>query len=292
MTLTADTRFQTTISPVKAALGALCLLALVGRAAAAGPGRPGGHRAGAAAAPALVASARRWTPPWGRCSAGWWLVGAVTVDDGYIAGIVRSRDSNGFIGNVYRWLNAPGGPVQLVLRALRRVVEGVGGRPAGCGCRRPCSGCCAGLLLRRLLLPRLGRFARRPAVGWLAALAFGTWWVPFNLGLRPEPWVAVACWPCSCAVERALATRRIAAAGASGLVLAGAGTAMTPAGVMAFAPLVAAAPRLFRLLRARRDLHALAAARGAARRAGGGGAADGLRPEPGRRWSRPSGCAS
>ena len=40
----------------------------------------------------------------------WWVIGAVTVDDGYIAGIIRSRGENGFIGNVYRWLNAPESP--------------------------------------------------------------------------------------------------------------------------------------------------------------------------------------
>jgi hypothetical protein len=45
----------------------------------------------------------------------WLVIGPVTVDDGYIQGIVSSRDSSGFVGNVYRWLNARGSAVQLVL---------------------------------------------------------------------------------------------------------------------------------------------------------------------------------
>ena len=38
------------------------------------------------------------------------MIGSGTVDDGYIAGIVRSRGDRGLVGNVYRWLNAPEAP--------------------------------------------------------------------------------------------------------------------------------------------------------------------------------------
>ena len=64
-------------------------------------------------------------------------------------------------------------------------------------------------LVSRLLLPRLGHAGRLRSTPWVAALAFGTWFVPLDLGLRPEPWVAVGTVLAFLAVERAVATRRI-----------------------------------------------------------------------------------
>src|SRR6185436_10494888 len=64
-------------------------------------------------------------------------------------------------------------------------------------------------LVSRLLLPRLGRAGRLRGSRWVAALAFSTWWVPFGLGLRPEPWVAVGVVLVVLGVERTLATRRV-----------------------------------------------------------------------------------
>ncbi|MGI9003955.1 MAG: hypothetical protein ACR2GH_20280 [Pseudonocardia sp.] len=65
--LTADTRFQTTISPLKAALGAVCGLALLGMLVAL-------RRADRAATASVRLLPRRWwlpvrpTAPWRRCS--------------------------------------------------------------------------------------------------------------------------------------------------------------------------------------------------------------------------------
>jgi arabinosyltransferase A/arabinosyltransferase B/arabinosyltransferase C len=106
----------------------------------------------------------------------------------------------------------------------------------------------------RLLLPRLGRVGRLRGTPWVAALAFGTWLVPLDLGLRPEPWVAVGTVLAFLAVERAVATRRLLPLAAA-LTVAGATAAVTPGGVMAAAPVLAAAVPLLRGLRARTDLH-------------------------------------
>jgi arabinosyltransferase A/arabinosyltransferase B/arabinosyltransferase C len=106
------------------------------------------------------------------------------------------------------------------------------------------------------VLPRLGRFARRRTVPWVAAAAFASWWLPFNLGLRPEPWVVVGTLATFVAVERAVARRAVLPL-AVALVLAGTTTAVTPGGLIAFTPVLAAALPLLRLLRARRDLHRL-----------------------------------
>ena len=185
----------------------------------------------------------------------WWVIGAVTVDDGYIAGIVRSRGENGFVGNVYRWLNAPESPFSWFYDLLYPWSQVSAGT---LWMRLPATllGLLTWGLLSRCCLPRLGPFARRRATPWIAALAFATWWVPLCLGLRPEPWVAVGLLGCWLAVERAVATRGLLPL-ALGLVLAGATTALTPGGLVAFTPFLAGLLPVLRLVRARRDLHRL-----------------------------------
>jgi hypothetical protein len=255
VSLQADTRFQTTISPLKAGIAAVGVLALLGMFVALA-------RADRAAVPRRVRllPRRGWLPrPVDAAVVAllgvWWVIGAVTVDDGYIAGIVRSTGSNGFVGNVYRWLNAPESPFSWFyeLYYLWSLIS-----PSTLWMRVPSTllGLLCWWLLSRLVLPRLGSFAARRSTPWLAALAFGTWWIPFNLGLRPEPWVAVGTLAVFLAVERAVATRRLLPL-AVGLLLAGATTAITPGGLLAFTPFLAAAVPVLRLLRARRDLHVL-----------------------------------
>lgn len=263
LALTTDTRFQTTISPLKLAIAVVCVLALIGMfVALARVDRTARPRSGSTRVRLLP---RRWWRPRpvdGVVTVmllGWWLIGAVTVDDGYISGIVRSTGSNGFVGNVYRWLNAPEAPFSWFdeLYHLWSLVS-----PSTLWMRLPSTllGLLCWALLARLVLPRLGRLgagddpaATRRAAPWLLAVAFATWWVPLNLGLRPEPWVAVGTLAVFLAIERAIATRRMLPL-AAGLTLAGATTALTPGGLMAFLPVLAALLPLLRLLRSRRDL--------------------------------------
>ena len=183
----------------------------------------------------------------------WWVIGSGTVDDGYIAGIVRGRGDNGFVGNVYRWLNAPEAPFSWFYEPYHWWSTISAATP---WMRLPSTllGLLCWFLVSRLLLPRLGRVGRRRGTPWVAALAFGTWWVPLDLGLRPEPWVAVGTVLAFLAVERAVATRRVLPLAAA-LTVAGATAAVTPGGVMAAAPVLAAAVPLLRGLRARTDLH-------------------------------------
>lgn len=269
LALTADTRFQTTISPLKAALAGLCVLALLGMLVALGRAD---RRAGETRRVALLP--RRWWLPRlvdvavTALLGVWWVVGAITVDDGYIAGIVRSNGSNGFVGNVYRWLNAPEAPFSWFYE-LYYPWSLISSSTLWMRLPSTLLGLACWGLLSRLVLPRLGRFAARRSVPWLAALGFGTWWIPLNLGIRPEPWLSVGTLVVFLAVERAIATRRVLPL-AVGLVVAGATAALTPAGVIAFVPFLAAALPVLRLLRSRTDLGwpallvALAAATGSA----------------------------
>ncbi|MDN5933470.1 MAG: arabinosyltransferase domain-containing protein, partial [Pseudonocardia sp.] len=249
--LTTDTRFQTSIGAVKAAIGVVCVLALLGMLLA------------VRAADGRVRAVRIATPGWwrprpvdgavGLVLTVWWIVGGITVDDGYISGIVRSVGSNGMVGNVYRWLNAPEAPFSWFYE-LYHAWSQVSASTVWMRLPSTLLGLLCWVLLSRFVLPRLGRCARRPVVPWLAAVALLAWWVPYNLGLRPEPWVAVGMLAVFAGIERALATRRVLPL-AIALILAGATTAVTPAGLVAFMPVLAAAGPLVRLLRARTDLH-------------------------------------
>jgi Mycobacterial cell wall arabinan synthesis protein/EmbC C-terminal domain/Arabinosyltransferase concanavalin like domain len=241
LALNADTRFQTTITPLKAAIAVVGALAVLGLLVAL-------HRADAGR---RRAPRRDWRPRLVDLAVAallgvWWVIGAVTVDDGYIAGIIRSRGENGVIGNVYRWLNAPESPFSWfydVLYPWSQVSAGT------LWMRLPATllGLVTWVLLSRYALPRLG--VDKP---WLAALAFATWWVPLCLGLRPEPWVAAGLLGCWVLVERAIATRRLLPL-VGGLLLAGATTALTPGGLIAFIPFLT--PPVWKVLRARTDLH-------------------------------------
>ncbi|MEJ3651993.1 arabinosyltransferase domain-containing protein [Actinomycetes bacterium KLBMP 9759] len=242
--ITTDTRFQTTISPLKLAVGTIALVALAGmlislrrgerrvRLLPRGWWRP--RPVDAAVAGALVV---------------WWVVGSATVDDGYVAGIVRSRGTNGLVGNLYRWLNAPEAPFSWMYE-LYHLWSLVSSTAPWMRLPSTLLGLVCWWLLARAVLPRI---TRHRWAAWLGALAFTAWWVAFNLGLRPEPWVAVGVLAVYATVERAVATRRLLPL-AFALVIAAATMAVTPGGLVAFAPLLASAVPLFRLLRAQRDL--------------------------------------
>ncbi len=244
--LTADTRFQTTITPLKAAVAVVGVLALLGMLVAL-------HRADATRGRRARLPRHWWRPRLVDLAVTallgvWWVIGAVTVDDGYIAGIIRSRGENGFIGNVYRWLNAPESPFSWFYDLLWPWSQ-VSASTLWMRLPATLLGLLTWGLLSRCALPRLG--VHKP---WLAALAFATWWVPLCLGLRPEPWVAAGLLGCWLLVERAVATRRLLPL-VLGLLVAGATTALTPGGLVAFTPFLAGLRPVVRLLRARTDLH-------------------------------------
>ena len=211
LSLTADNRFTTTPSFWKIALAAICLAGLVILFVL--------LAAADRALPRVRILPRGWWRPRPvdavvtALLAVWWAIGSGTVDDGYIAGIVRSRGDNGFVGNVYRWLNAPEAPFSWFYEPYHWWSTISAATP---WMRLPATllGLLCWFLVSRLLLPRLGRIGlgragRRRSTPWIAALAFGTWWVPLDLGLRPEPWVAVGTVLTFLAVERAVATRRV-----------------------------------------------------------------------------------
>lgn len=246
---TADTRFQTTIGPLKAGIAAAGVLAAVGMLVLLG------RREGPARVRLLP---RAWWHPRGpdlavtATLAVWWVIGPLTVDDGYIAGIVRSRGENGFVGNVYRWLNAPEAPFSWFYD-LYALLSGVSASTVWLRLPSVLLSLATWFLVSRMVAPRLFP-ARSPVTNrwtpWLVAIATLAWFVPFLPSMRPEPWVALGLVGAFLAVERGIATRRLTPL-AVGLLIGGVTTAVTPGGLMAFVPFLAAGVPVLRTLRAR-----------------------------------------
>ena len=200
-------------------------------------GAPTGGRRGRGAAPPL-----------------WWVVGAGTVDDGYIAGIVRSRGENGTVGNVYRWLNAPEAPFSWFDEPYFWWSAGIGPRAVDAAAVDVARAAVLGARVAAVAAPvgpggppRSGHgVARGARVRHLVgAVEPGT-------AARSPGSRSASCWWCSgsSARSRPGACCPLAAA----LAGAGATTAVQPGGLMPFAPVLAAAVPLLRLLRGRGDL--------------------------------------
>ncbi|MGW5310714.1 arabinosyltransferase domain-containing protein, partial [Nocardia thailandica] len=185
----------------------------------------------------------------------WYVVGANTSDDGYILTMARSSHEAGYTANFYRWFQvaeAPfGWPYELIAQ-MSKLGE------ASLWLRLPSllTGLLCWLVLSRAVLPRLGaRVGLRALTRWAAALMFLAVWLPFDNGLRPEPIIALGVLLTWCAMERAVATRRILPAALAALIASFA-LAAGPSGLICLAPLLAGARHVWRAVvdRAERTL--------------------------------------
>ncbi|WP_374220902.1 arabinosyltransferase domain-containing protein [Saccharopolyspora sp. HNM0986] len=180
----------------------------------------------------------------------WWLIGAMTSDDGYILTIARARESAGYISNYFRWFAVPEAPFGWFYELYSLWVQVSTATP---WVRLPAllMGSMSWLLISREVLPRLGQQVRRSnAAGWAAAAVFLAFWLPYNNGLRPEPVVVLFSLLALCAVERAVATGRLMPA-ALGLVVAALSVGANPHGLVSVLPYIAALKPLLRLVRLR-----------------------------------------
>ncbi|MDT7741699.1 MAG: arabinosyltransferase [Actinomycetota bacterium] len=236
--LVTDTRFQTTPSAVKWWLAAGCVAGGLGVLALAwvldGPARRRLPRPGRPAAVdvGVVAVLAVWT-----------VIGPASVDDGYLASMIRSRASSGFLGNVQRWLNAPEAPFSWYAE-VHAAWAGLAPGPAPVWWLRIPAlvlALTSWTLLSRCVLPRLGALGRVRSAPVLAAVAFAAWWLPFGTTLRPDPWVATGGLAVWVLTERAIATRRLLPC-VSAVAVAAWTVAVTPSGLLAVMPLLVAVP--------------------------------------------------
>ncbi|MGH3776262.1 MAG: arabinosyltransferase domain-containing protein [Pseudonocardiaceae bacterium] len=246
--ITADTRFQSTPHPIKLAAMVLAVVAVLSSLILL-------HRLDgriSRRAPRLLPSG--WWRPTGRDAtvitvlAVWVVIGGITSDDGYILTMIRTSLDMGYVGNYYRWFNVPEAPFGWPYE-LYTLWAQISTAPPWLRLPSFAMGVVSWMLISREVMPRLGRQVRRSAAaGWAAAAVFLAFWLPYNNGLRLEPVVAIGSLLALCAVERAVATRRVLPL-ALGLLAAAFTVAATPTGFIAVAPFLVAVRPLVRLLR-------------------------------------------
>lgn len=169
----------------------------------------------------------------------WHFIGSTTSDDGYQLGMARASGASGYMANYFAYFGVPENPVGTPYYDLIRVMAQIS--TASPWVRLPAllCGVFIWLLLSRVVVPRLGVAARHSAVArWTGAFGFLTVWMAYDNGLRPEPPVALGLLLTWCAVERAIATRRMLPAAVAVLVAAFTVTA-GPSGVICIAALLA-----------------------------------------------------
>lgn len=172
---------------------------------------------------------------------GWAVVGPLSDDDGFATTIARSVLDTGDAGNSYRWWNASETPFALSQQLL---AAWLAVSPAPLWLRIPSTvlGIVTWLVVSRGVLGVLA--PGRLGVRALAAVFLLAAWLPFDLGVRPEPWVA-------CGVVTVLAlllrARGPAGIGVAALV-AGVTVPLSPTGLLVLAPVLACVPRIRRVL--------------------------------------------
>lgn len=121
---------------------------------------------------------------------GWAVIGPLSVDDGWATTIARTYAATGNAGNYYRWWNASEAPFafsQQILATLTRVSL----QPVWL--RLPSTLLAVGtwfVLSRGVLRAALPAVADTARIRLLAGLCLLVAWLPFNLGERPESYVA------------------------------------------------------------------------------------------------------
>jgi arabinosyltransferase C len=250
VSITTDTRYQSSPTMIKIAVGIIGVLALIGCLIAV-------YRLDTR----VARRAPRWAPVgWWRLTGrditvivalgAWVFIGPVTSDDGYILTMARVTEHTGFLANYHRWFGVAEAPFGWFYHVYELMTH-VSTVPPWIRLPSFLMGVISWLLISREVMPRLGSQVRGSrAAGWAAAAVFLVWWMPYNNGVRPEPVAAVGSLLALCAVERTLVTRRLLPL-CLGLLAAAFTLAATPTGLIAVAPFLVAARPLFHLLRAR-----------------------------------------
>ncbi|TDQ46386.1 arabinosyltransferase C [Actinomycetospora succinea] len=182
----------------------------------------------------------------------WWsVVGPLTDDDGFAGLIARAAADGGPVGNYVRWFDASEAPFATSQLLVSLVVDrGVDALTL----RLPSvvAGIALWFLVTRGVLPALGRRAGAGiGVRLLTMVALGAWWLPYDLGTRPESFVATGVTAVLVLVLRAVHadTRHPLpwlgiAAGVAALTVT-----VAPSGLLGLAPFLLTLPRLGQLVR-------------------------------------------
>jgi len=249
---TAATPWQSSPTSVKAVLLVMVLVLVgvsLGLLRRIGVDVRGGSAAPRPVAPLPVGARRwRWLVDAGVLGTlvGWAVIGPLTDDDGFATTIARAVLDTGDAGNYYRWFNASEAPFALSQQLLAPLTE-LSLAPLWLRLPGTLVGCATWFVLSRGVLgTALPGIAGTARVRVLAAAFFLAAWLPFNLGTRPEPYVALGV---TAVLALLLRARSVAGLGAAVLV-AGLTVPVSPTAVLVAAPALALAPRILRVLRA------------------------------------------
>lgn len=177
----------------------------------------------------------------------WAVIGPTASDDGYKVAVAEGYDEGGVVGNRYFWYNAPESPFGLLEQALVPLVE-LTHAPVLLRLPSVVAAILTWLLVDRVLLSRIREYAERSVTRWIALVVHLGWWLPFNLNLRAEWFVALASALVLVLVVLALERRTLTFVSLA-VVAAALSLAVSPAGLIASAPLLVLGGRLIALLR-------------------------------------------
>lgn len=172
----------------------------------------------------------------------WLFLAPLTGDDGYYSAMAGNSPFAGYVGNYYQLFNHGFTPFTWIYVALAGWQHVAGVAPVVLRVPALVCGLLIWLCVRRLAAGTGGGRWTLP----VSAVAFLAWWMPFDMGLRPETAVALA------AVLSLLCLVRAGEKGSLLLVgtavgVSSVGLVAAPSGLVALAPLVAGAPSVWRL---------------------------------------------
>ncbi|WP_263250397.1 arabinosyltransferase domain-containing protein [Saccharopolyspora rosea] len=181
----------------------------------------------------------------------WLVIGPTTDDDGFAMMTVRNYADSGDIGNYYRWFNASEAPFTLV-QHLMRWVSAHSLAPAWLRVPSVVAGVLTWLLASRGVAEPLCRGTRRLPLHLVTAVFFLACWLPFGLGIRPEPFVALGMTALVAALLKAERSQAPLFWLGTAALVAGLTVAVTPTGVAAVLTVLVFAGRIWRIV-VRRD---------------------------------------
>ncbi|PXY22197.1 arabinosyltransferase domain-containing protein [Prauserella muralis] len=173
----------------------------------------------------------------------WAVIGPVADDDGWAALIARNGDD---MTNYYRWFDASE-LFTLVHQVVRQVSE-LSLQPVVLRLPSVAAGLLTWLVVSRGIVHPLCRSRRPLGLHLLTAVFFLACWLPFNLGVRPEAFVALGYAATFAALLKATRPDSTAPFGWLGLAALAAGStiAVTPSGVVVLCTVALFAPKVVR----------------------------------------------
>jgi arabinosyltransferase C len=175
----------------------------------------------------------------------WTVLGYINTDDYYYSLEARAMDTAGFVGNQVRYFNTPEVPFVLH-QMLLAPLSGLSASPLVLRLPSLIAALLVWWLLTRHLVPLVVE-RPHPALRVIAAVAFLAWWLPWNIGARPEFLITLA-WATTLTLAlQAIRRDRVWLIGLAALV-AGAAVTVTASGLSCAATLLVLLPRLWPVL--------------------------------------------